>query len=98
MKKVAQMFFLIVVCLGVMTFLIPSYSAAFPTIKLGEETEVTFYGFLRNNTGMFLQNPQPFSESSNDLATERTWFRGYTDFKITNELRFWSAIQFVYEP
>ena len=47
---------------------------------------------------MFLQNPQPFSQSSNDLATERTWFRGYTDFKITNELRFWSAIQFAYEP
>jgi hypothetical protein len=98
MKKAAQNFLLIVVFLGVMTLLIPSYSAALPTIKLGEETEVTFYGWLRNNTGMFLQNPQPSSQSSNDLATARTWFRGYTDFKITNELRFWSAIQSVYEP
>jgi hypothetical protein len=98
MKKVAQKLFLILVCLGGMTLLIPSYSGALPAIKLGEETEVTFYGWIRNNTGMFLQNPQPFSQSSNDLATERTWFRGYTDFKITNELRFWSAIQFAYEP
>ena len=98
MKKAGQRFFLAVVFLGLMAFLIPNYSAAFETIKLGEETEVTFYGFLRNNTGMFLQNPQPFSQSSNVLATERTWFRGYTDFKIMNELRFWSTIQFAYEP
>ena len=98
MKKAGQGLFLTVVFLGVMALLIPTYSAAFPTIKLGEETEVTFYGWLRNNTGMFLQNPQPFSQSGNDLATERTWLRGYTDFKITNQLRFWSAIQFAYEP
>lgn len=98
MKKTAQKFLLVVVCLGMMTLLIPSYSGALEAIKLGEETEVTFYGWVRNNTGMFLQNPQPFSQNSNDLATERTWFRGYTDFKITNELRFWSAVQFAYEP
>lgn len=98
MKKAAQKFFLVVACIGVIVLLIPSYNAAFPPIKLGEETEVTFYGFLRNNTGMFLENPQPFSKSSNDLATERTWFRGYMDFKITNELRFYMGTQFVYEP
>lgn len=98
MMKIAQKFLFMVVFLGVIVLLIPSYSVAFSPIKLGVETEVTFYGFLRNNTGMFLQNPQPFSQSSNDLATERTWFRGYTDFKITKELRFWSAIQFAYEP
>lgn len=97
-KKMAQNFLLIVVCLGFITLLTPSYSAAFPPIKLGEETELNFYGFLRNNTGMFLENPQPFSKSSNDLATERTWLRGYTDFKINNQLRFWSVIQFAYEP
>jgi hypothetical protein len=98
MKKVGQRLFLATVFLGVLALLIPTYSAAFETIKFGEETELTFYGFLRNNTGMFLQNPQPFAKSGNNLATERTWFRGYTDFKIMNELRFWSAIQFAYEP
>ncbi len=98
MKKAGQRLFLATVFLGVLAFLIPTYSAAFETIKLGEETDLTFYGFWRNNTGMFLENPQPFSKSSNDLATERTWLRGYTDFKITNELRVWSAIQFAYEP
>jgi hypothetical protein len=98
MEKTAQKFFLILIFVGVATLLIPSYSAALPPLTLGEETDVTFYGWVRNNTGMFLQNPQPFSQSSNDLATERTWFRGYTDFKITNELRFWSAVQFAYEP
>jgi hypothetical protein len=98
MKTGARKLLFAMVCLGVIILLIPSYSGAFPAIKLGDETEVTFYGWIRNNTGMFLQNPQPFSQSSNDLATERTWFRGYTDFKITNELRFWSALQFAYEP
>ncbi len=98
MKKDARKFFLMMVCLGVMLLLIPMYSAAFEPIKLGEETEVSFYGFIRNNIGMFLDNPQPFAENSNDLATARTWFRGYTDFKITKELRFWSAVQFVWEP
>jgi hypothetical protein len=97
-RKIAQELLLMVVCLGVMTLLIPSYSAAFPPIKLGEETEVSFYGFLRNNLGMFLENPQPFSQSSNDLATARTWLRGNVDFKMTNQLRFGAAIQFVYEP
>lgn len=98
MKKAAQKSFLIVACLGLMTFLIPSYSNAFPSIKLGEETELSFYGFIRNNTGMFLQNPQPFAESGNDLATERTWLRGNVDFKISNQLRFGAVMQFVYEP
>ena len=98
MKKVAQKSFLMAVCLGLLTLLMASTSTAFPTLQLGEETELTLYGWVRNNTGMFLNNPQPFSKSSNDLATERTWIRGYTDFKINNQLRFWSAIQFAYEP
>ncbi len=98
MKTAVGKFLLILVCLGFTVLFIPSYSTALPPIKLGEETELNFYGWLRNNTGMFLENPQPFSRSGNDLATERTWLRGYTDFKITNELRFWSAIQFAYEP
>jgi hypothetical protein len=95
-KKIV--FLLTMVCLGVITLLIPSYSGAFPPIKLGEETELNFYGFLRNNLGMFVDNPQPFSQSSNDLATARTWLRGNVDFKMTNQLRFGAVIQFVYEP
>ncbi|MGO8990160.1 MAG: hypothetical protein ACLQGU_03690 [bacterium] len=98
MKKIAQKSFFMTVCLGLLTLLMVSPSTAFPTLNLGEETELTFYGWVRNNTGMFLENPQPFSKSSNDLATERTWLRGYTDFKINDQLRFWSAIQLAYEP
>jgi hypothetical protein len=98
MKKAAQKLIFMVVCLGVMTLLVPSYSAALSAIKLGEETELNIYGWVRNNVGMFLENPQPWAKDSNDLATARTWLRGYLDFKINNQLRFWSAIQFVYEP
>jgi len=98
MKKAGQRLVLAVVFLGVMALLIPTYSAAFPTIKLGEESDLTFYGYLRNNTGMFLQNPQPLSQNSNDLATERTTLRGYTDWKVNNQFRFFSAIEFAYEP
>lgn len=98
MKKSARNFLLMVVCLGMMVPLVPSFSAAFPPIKLGEECEFDFYGFLRNNIGMFVDNPQPFSKSSNDLATARTWLRGNVDFKMTNQLRFGAILQFVYEP
>jgi hypothetical protein len=98
MKKAVQKFFLLCIFLGVVTLLIPSYSAALPTVKLGEETQIDFYGFLRNNLGMFTDNPQPFAENSNDLATVRTWLRAYTDFKITNQFRFFMANQFIYEP
>jgi hypothetical protein len=98
MKKATQKVFMIAFWLGLTVLLVPAHSRAFPAIKFGEETTLDLYGWWRNNTGMFLENPQPFSKNSNDLATERTWFRGYTDFKIMNELRFWSAIQFAFEP
>lgn len=98
MNKIVRMLLLIVVCLGMVAFLAPSYSVAFPPITLGDESEANFYGWIRNNSGFFLQDHQPFSQSSNQLATERTTFRGYADIKISNELRFFSAIEFAYEP
>jgi hypothetical protein len=99
MKRAKKKFFLMAVLLGAMVLLSASYSAAFETVKLGEETELSVYGFLRNNAGMFLQTPlDPFSKSSNDVATARTWLRGYADFKISNQLRFGTVLQFVYEP
>ncbi len=98
MKKIAQVFSSILVCLGITLLLMPSFSAAFETIKVGEESELAIYGFLRNNLGFFLQNPTPFSENGNELATARTWLRGNIDFKYSPQLRFGSVIQFVYEP
>jgi hypothetical protein len=61
------------------------------------DTQLSFYGFVRNNTGFFLQN-QPFSKNSDDLATERTWLRGYLDWKFTEALRAGFVAQFAYEP
>jgi hypothetical protein len=78
-------------------FLIPTYSSAFPAIRCGEESEYTVYGFLRNNTGMFMDT-QEYAGTGNQLATERTWLRTYGDFKFNNNFRAWIATQFVYEP
>ena len=101
MRKVANNIAFIVVFVGMMTFLVSSSSIALSPVKLGEETEVSFYGFLRNNSGVFTDGPQPFCKDCNDLATERNWFRGYMDLKtkiFPGEFRFYSAIQFAYEP
>jgi hypothetical protein len=71
--------------------------SAFETIRSGEESEYTIYGFLRNNTGMFTQT-QDYAENGNQLATERTWLRIYGDFKFNEHFRGWITTQFVYEP
>ena len=97
MIKITHKLFSVAICLGFISFLVPSHSLALQSIKLGEEGDLTFYGWFRNNTGMFLQD-QPYAHHQNKLATERTWFRGYMDYKVTNWLRLWTAIQFVYEP
>jgi hypothetical protein len=75
----------------------PTPGSAFSPIRYGEESEFTIYGFLRNNTGMFLQS-QEYAGTGNQLATERTWLRTYGDLKFNNQLRAWIATQFVYEP
>ncbi len=97
MKRSTRRFLFEGVLLGLMVLLFPVFSGAMTTIDLGEESEVTFYGFFRNNLGMFLDE-QPFAQSGNDLATARTWFRGYTDYRINEKFKFWAAVQFVYEP
>jgi hypothetical protein len=97
MKKSMQRFLIMMICLGVMALMIPSYSAALDSIQLGEGSQLTFYGFFRNNTGMFTQN-QIYVHHQNKLATERTWWRGYMDFKVSPMLRLWAVVQFVYEP
>ena len=81
----------------VFMFLVLPPGHAFQPIKCGEESEYTVYGFLRNNTGMFMRTGE-FQENGNQLATERTWLRAYGDLKFSKEFRVWIATQFVYEP
>jgi hypothetical protein len=97
MKMDVRKVLLTAVCLGLFGLSIPSMSAALMPITLSEDSSIAFYGFFRNNLGMFLDE-QPFAQSGNDLATARTWFRAYTDYKINSKLNFWAAVQFVAEP
>jgi hypothetical protein len=98
MKKIIRRLVLLLFFLAVMVFIMPSYSKAFESIKINEcGNEISFYGWFRNNSGVFLRD-QDFTQSGNQLATERTWFRGYTDWNISDKFKFWSAIQFAYEP
>ncbi len=84
------------VCLALLAFLIPKPSFAFEKMTFGNQ-ELTIYGWLRNNTGVFLEK-QPFQQNDDRLATERTWLRTYADWKISDQFKFWTAIQFAYEP
>lgn len=97
MRKIMRDLILLLACLGMLSFLIPSYSVALEKIDLCDWGDITFYGWLRNNTGLFLHS-QDYAENGNQLATERTTFRGYMDWNISNQVRFWSAVELAYEP
>ena len=86
-----------VIGLLALVLLIPRPSLAFDKITFGDNQELTIYGWLRNNTGVFLEK-QPFQQNDDRLATERTWLRTYADWKISDQFKFWTAIQFAYEP
>jgi hypothetical protein len=80
-----------------LSLLIPSQGAAFDTITFGNNQELTFWGWLRNNTGVFLEK-QPYQQNDDRLATERTWLRTYADYKMSDKFKFYTALQVAYEP
>ena len=85
---------LILICLSFTLCAVPAF--AFDTYKCGDQ-EVTIWGFLRNNLGMF-ERTQDFTNSGNQLATARTWLRAYMDWKMSEQFKFYTAVQFVWEP
>lgn len=97
MKKVIPKIILMLFFLGLVTFLVPLSSFAFNTKDVGENSSITFYGWVRNNYGVFLDE-QPYAQSDDKIATNRTWARAYVDLNINDNIKFWTAIQFAYEP
>ena len=87
---------LILICLSFTLLAVPMFSHAFDTYRCGDQ-EVTIWGFLRNNLGMF-ERTQEFTNSGNQLATARTWLRAYMDWKMSEQFKFYTAVQFIWEP
>ena len=87
---------LILICLSFTVLAVPALSQAFDTYRCNEQ-EVTIWGFVRNNLGMF-ERTQEFTESGNQLATARTWLRAYMDWKMSEQFKFYTAVQFIWEP
>ena len=85
---------LILICLSFTLCAVPAF--AFETYRCGDQ-EVTIWGFVRNNLGMF-ERTQEFTNSGNQLATARTWLRGYMDWKMSDQFKFYTSVQFVWEP
>jgi hypothetical protein len=88
--------YLAVLCF-IVVMAVPFIAHAFDAIRCGESSSYTFYGWFRNNTGMFMQS-QDYASNGNQLATERTWMRAYGDFKFNPQWRLWVATQLVHEP
>jgi hypothetical protein len=86
------------VCLFVLVVMAPASGLAFDMVKWGEDTELTVYGFLRNNLGTFTQARIPYAQNGNEWATARTWLRTYGELIYASRFRAWVATQFVYEP
>jgi hypothetical protein len=80
----------------VLAFLFIFSSSAY-AFGITEGWEVT--GFIRNNSGIFLNHNQDFTQSSNQLATERSWLRLKLDGNIIPDtLSIRLVGQFIYEP
>jgi len=94
-RKKSRKFFLLILA-GAMILLPAAQVAAFEPVTWGDQ-ELTVYGFLRNNLGLFTEE-HSYVRDGNDLATARTWLRVYGDLKLSENMRFWAAIQYVYEP
>ena len=87
---------LILVCLGFTMLAVPCLSPAFEAYQCGDQ-QITVWGFIRNNLGVF-EHTQEYVNSGNQLATARTWLRGYLEWKMGTQFKFYTAVQFVWEP
>jgi hypothetical protein len=89
--------FIMLIVMACMSFLLPSRVSAFDAVKIGDESEVTVYGWIRNNFGFFTEDLS-YVQDQDSLATDRTWLRLYGDFKFSDKLSAFTALQLVYEP
>jgi len=95
-RKLKSRMIVLVAIVGSTMILPASKSLAFETISIGD-TELTVYGFLRNNTGYFLED-QDYTLNNDKLATFRNWLRTNFDYRISDTFSMFAATQFVYEP
>jgi hypothetical protein len=96
MRKMSVMSIFAFLAAGVMLMLPSSRSEALDTVSLGS-TELSVNGFLRNNYGYFLEN-QDYTLDDDKLATNRTWLRTNLDYRLSDTLSMYTALQLVYEP
>lgn len=82
---------------GFMAMLPATQGMALETMDLEGDSQLTVYGWLRNNLGVFTDDID-YADNGNDLATCRTWLRTYLDYKISDNVSAMAAIQFVHEP
>jgi hypothetical protein len=98
MKEKVSRSITVLLAMSVLALLVPASVSAFEAVKLGEDSEIAVYGFFRNNAAIFMQENQPYAQSDDRMAAMRFMGRGYVDYKINNQLRFWSAVQGAFEP
>lgn len=84
--------FAMLIAMAFIAFLPPSMAVA-----SDDGIEFNVYGWLRNNYGIFLQDFR-YAQDQDNLATNRTWLRLYSDIEFSDKLSFFAAIQFAYEP
>ena len=84
--------FVMLIAMAFITFLPPSMGVA-----SDDGVKLSTYGWLRNNLGVFTDT-HDYVQRGNDLATARTWLRGYGDLRFSDKLSLFTAIQFAYEP
>lgn len=97
MKNTVYKHLVILLAAVVLTpFLSTPRCLAFNPVPIGE-TELSAYGFLRNNYGYFLED-QNYANNDDKLATNRTWLRLNLDYRVSDTFSLFATGQAVYEP
>ena len=99
MKKKMSKVFLVFLAACIISFLCVSPSSAFLPVTTDGGSEITVYGSLKNIIGVFTDNPEPVTPGyGSDLAMFRTVLRSNIQVNYSDNLKFWSVLQFSYEP
>ena len=95
MSKVLLVF--LITC--IISFMCISPSSAFLPVTTDGGAEITVYGSLKNIIGVFTDNPEPVTAGyGSDLAMFRTVLRTNIQVNYSDNLKFWSVLQFSHEP
>ena len=95
-KRIFKVFLLLFVT-GILSIGMVSTSSGFGTQRIDQDTEWTFYGYMKNTFGVFTDRKDN-RMSGDDLSAFQTILRTYTDIKFNDNLTGFVSLQWKHDP